>query len=76
MDTYKNRYIELKAKWREYDERQQQQKKNRRVILLCSCVLCLIIGFMAGMILFYPKGQVMVTVKVPKSQPVDTVLAN
>jgi hypothetical protein len=68
MDTYKHRYLELKAKWDSYYDLQQRQKKNRRVILLCSCVLCLIIGFMAGMMLFSPKGHALVSVEVPKSQ--------
>ena len=68
MDTYKDRYLELRSSWRQYYDLQQQLKKNRRVILFCSSVLCLIIGFMAGMFLFYPTGHAVVSVEVPVSQ--------
>ena len=68
MDTYKDHYLALRSRWKEYSDLQQQLKKNRRVILFCSCVLCLFIGFMAGMILFYPTGHAVVSVEVPVSQ--------
>jgi len=69
MDTYKHRYLDLKSRWKQYYELQEQLRKNHRVILLCSCVLCLFIGFMTGMILFYPKEHVLVSVDLPESQP-------
>lgn len=43
-------------------------RKDRRIILLCACVICLFIGFMAGMILFYPREHVEVSVQVAESQ--------
>jgi len=67
--TYKDHYLELRSRWREYSDLQHQLKKNRRVILFCSCVVCLIIGFTAGMVLFYPTGHAVVSVEVPVSQP-------
>jgi hypothetical protein len=55
MNDYNHRYLELKSRWHEYYLLQVQLRKDRRIILLCACVLCLFVGFMAGMILFYPK---------------------
>ena len=68
MDTYKQRYLDLISRWKEYSLLQEQLRKDRRIILLCACVVCLFIGFMAGMILFYPKEHVVVSVQVPESQ--------
>jgi len=40
MRIYKQRYLELKPRWKEY-YLQVQLRKARRIILLCACVLCL-----------------------------------
>ena len=69
MDDYKHRYLYLKSRWEEYSLLQVQLRKDRRIILLFACVLCLFVGFMAGMLLFSPKGHVVVSVQVPESQP-------
>ena len=60
MDTYKQRYLELISRWTEYSEIEEQLRKDRRIILLCACVVCLLIGFMAGMILLFHEGHVCV----------------
>lgn len=65
MDDYKHRYLYLKSCWEEYSQLQLQIKKDRRIILLCACVLCLFIGFMAGMILFSLEGHVVVSLEAP-----------
>jgi hypothetical protein len=44
-----------------------QLRRDRRIILLCTCVDCLLIGFMAGMVIFYPKEPVVVSFQVPES---------
>jgi hypothetical protein len=68
MDTYKHRFLDLKSRWKQYHDLQQKQKSLRWQILLGACVLCLFIGFMAGMIFFYPNEAVIVSVEVPESE--------
>ncbi len=65
MDDYTHSYLNLQSRCHEYSLLQMQLRKDRRIILLCACVLCLFIGFIAGMILFYPKEHVVVSVQVP-----------
>lgn len=69
MDTYKHRYLGLKSRWTQYHDLQQKQKLFRRQILLVACVLCLFIGFMAGMILSSPQERIVVAVDVPEPRP-------
>ena len=69
MDTYKQRYLDLISRWKEYSLLQEQLRKDRRIILLCACVVCLLIGFMAGMILFSPEGHVVARMELPANEP-------
>jgi hypothetical protein len=69
MDTHRHRYLYLKSRWKQYHDLQQKQKSLRWQILLGACELCLIIGFMAGVILTYPKDHVLVSVDAPESRP-------
>ena len=39
MDTYKQRYLDLISRWKEYSLLQEQLRKDRRIILLCACFL-------------------------------------
>jgi len=48
MNDYKRLYLELKSRWKEYSILQEQLRKDRRIILLCACIVCLLIGPMAG----------------------------
>jgi len=68
MDTCKQRYLEIKSRWEENSRLQEQLRKDRRIILLCACVVCLLIGFMAGMLLFSPKGHVVVSMELPANE--------
>jgi len=44
---------------------QLQLDKNRQIIYLGSCLLCLFIGFMAGMIITAPKETRVVSIELP-----------
>ena len=44
-----------------YYDIQQRLRRNRRDIFIKSCLLCLFIGFMAGMAIYYPKAHVVVS---------------
>ena len=46
-------------------------KEKRRIIYFGSCLVCLLIGFMAGIFLASPRETITVAVKaVPESVPV------
>ena len=68
MDTYKQRYLELKSRFREYYETQIQLKKYRRVTSLILCLGCLMIGFIVGMLVF-GRQEVIVSAVVSDSKP-------
>jgi hypothetical protein len=65
MNNIAERYETRQAKRAEYLGLLRQLDKNRRIIYLGSCLLCLFIGFMAGMIITAPKGTRVVAIELP-----------
>ena len=68
MDSYKQRYLELKSRFREYYDLQVYLKKYHRVTSLILCLACLLIGFILGMLVF-SRQEVIVSADVPNSKP-------
>ena len=68
MDTYKQRYLDLKSRWRQYYDLQERLRKHRRVTTLVLCLGSLLIGFIVGMLVF-SRQEVIVSANVPDSRP-------
>ena len=68
MDSYKQRYLDLKSRWRQYYDLQERLRKHRRVTTLVLCLGCLLIGFIVGMLVF-SRQEVIVSANVPDSRP-------
>ena len=69
MDKYVYRYKELLGRWEEYRKLQAQLKKSRRDVLIGACIACLLVGFMAGVFVAYPRERtVQVTIAEPQPE--------
>ena len=72
IDTATDKIKARKAMRAEYAQLQLQLGKNRRIIYLGSCLVCLFIGFIVGMLMFYPRDSIVVAVEVPLEPEAQT----
>ena len=68
MYDYKQPYIDMKRRFREYYDLQVHLKKYRRVTSAILCLTCLLIGFIVGMLVF-SRQEAIVNANVSESKP-------